>query len=646
MALIKTSELASREDTAPSSSSEPIRPTAPGRTLVAGRRAEQRSRARLEKAAERLSAATEELASGVTEASAAAEQLRRSLEQISTAAEEAAGAAQESQVAVTSLGDVFAKARTQADLSRRRTDALQSVLIDVGTQVAALVASVQDNTARQLRSVDIVAKLEDQAASIGEITRVVGEISDQTNLLALNAAIEAARAGEHGRGFAVVADEVRAFAETSEKCADEVQDLANAVGTDVRSLAARIKAAAARADIQAGSGRAVISNLDIIRTDMSALTEGSQAILVAVVEAEAGAREAQLGAEQVAAAAEEQSAAAVEAQRAVQQQSISLDQSQQTAHALAELAETLEATTGLSTGAEQVASAADELSATVQQLSGAAGEILMAIDQISRGAQAQAAATQQSTAAMAQIEKAAFTTRAAASQALDRADALAPSLTASRAAVSNLTTSIVEAVHESHVDIGLVSSLETASRRIEKIVDRISLVAVQTNMLAVSGSVEAARAGEAGRGFKVVSTDIRNLARDASENADRIKDVVRLIQDQVAVVRRDLEQITAASQIEIGKNQVIIGRFDAVEADITAIRAGAQEIFAGTDSILTSVREVLSGTEQTAVAAEQASSAATEAATAARQQARGAEDLAAAIEEIASLADELQISDS
>jgi methyl-accepting chemotaxis protein len=184
--------------------------------------------------------------------------------------------------------------------------------------------------------------------------------------------------------------------------------------------------------------------------------------------------------------------------------------------------------------------------------------------------------------------------------------------------------------------------LEISNRRIDKIVDGIALVAIQTNMLAVSGSVEAARAGEFGRGFAIVSTDIRNLARDSSENADRVKDVVRLIQEQVQAVRRDLDQVATVSQAEIGKNRGIIERFGAVDGEITTIIAGSQQILSGAEFILQAVGQVLVGTQQIAAAAEEAGSAAAQAATAAREQARGAEDLAAAVEEIASLADVLQ----
>ena len=648
MALVKTSDLASYEAPARPASipgPEVERLAVPVRTMIAQRRADQRLRARQDKAAERLGAATEELATGIAEAAAAAEELRRALGQISGAAELAAGAAHQSQMAVASLNQVFAQARQEAALSGRRIQDLRGALNEVVGEIGELVASVQAATARQLRSVEIVTALESQAAAIGQITEVVGDISDQTSLLALNAAIEAARAGEAGRGIALAAVDVCGFAETSDASAREVLGLATAIGTEVHTLADRIAQAAAQATAEAHRGQAVISSLEAIRTDMAAMTEGGQAILTAVVKAEAGTLEAQRGAEQVASAAEQQSAATIQAERAVQQQTAALEQSQQTARALAELGERLQdGASGRS--AEQVGVASEELSAMVQQLSGAAGEILLAIDHISRGAQLQAASTAQSTAAVADIEAAAGLTRAAAEQALARASTLAPTLSASREAVAGLHRGVIAGLRETEVDIALTASLQTSARRIEKIVDRITLVAVQINMLAVSGAVEAARAGDQGRGFTVVSTDIRNLARDSSDNANRIKDTVCHVQDQIAAVRRGLEDSATAATGGIAKNQAIVDRFAGIEAEMALLRDAAAAILAGTDASLAAVRDVLGGAGQAAAAAAEASGAAVEAATAARQQAQGAEDLAAAIEEIASLADELQMAGS
>ena len=540
------------------------------------------------------------------------------------------------------LAPVFTQGRERAAASRSKTEILQTLLFDAGSQIEALVDAVRDNSERQLRSVEIVNTLATQAANIGEITRAVGDVSDQTNLLALNAAIEAARAGDHGRGFSVVADEVRAFAASSEKSAREVQGLAQTIASEVKAIATRIKAAADHAQVEAESGREVMADLDAIRKDMLAISEGSQVILVATELAEAGAREAQRGAELVASAAEEQSSATSEAQQAVQQQSTALDQSQTTAHALAQLAEGLQNDRGTASSSEQLASAAEELSATVQELSGAASQILTAIDQIGLGAQAQAAATQQSSAAMAQIENAAMSIRTAAAQAGERIGELSPKVAANRVAVQKLTAAISAAAAETLAVSEVLATLETSGRRIEKIVDGISLVAVQTNMLAVSGSVEAARAREFGRGFAVVSSDIRNLSRQSADNAGRAKDVAVAIQVQIAAVRRDLEMIASASQSEIRKNQAIVERLGTVQSELASLGDGANELLTASDTILRSVREVLTGTQQISAASEEASGAANQAATAARQQAQGAEDLAAAIEEIASLADELQ----
>lgn len=637
MPLVKKSTLAAR--------SKQRRPQAdpPPETLTAPKRQTSgKASNRRETVAERMAAASLELAGGITEAASAVEELQRGLGLIASGAEEAAGAAHESLAAVVAMAGAFEQARDMAEASRQRTESLQLQLAQSGEAIDASVRAVAANASRQLATVQRIEALEGHVARIGEITRSVADIADQTNLLALNAAIEAARAGEDGRGFAVVADEVRALAETAEKRSHAIQDLADGVSASVRDVAGRLRQAATVAGTEASAAAKLGETLATIRADMAALGEDSQTILVAAVEALGAATETRRSAESVSSAAEEQAAAAAEAQRSLQQQSQSLEQSQAASAALAGMTEMLESGAAGAASSGEAAAAAEELSATVQELSGAAGEILVAIDQISRGAQIQAAATQQAGAAMAQIEKAAqqSSNRAAASAA--RVGDMQALLAGGRQALRALAAGVTAAVAETAAVQQVIETLEDQAAGIGRIVDGLGLIAVQTTMLATSGAVEAARAGDGGRGFAVVSGDIRTLARDAATNAEAVKALVTAIIVQIGKVRRDVEQVSVLAEAELEKNRAIEVRLDAIMAEAQALHAGAEEIAKGAQDVLASSTQVTAGIRQIAAAAEEASQAAAQAATAARQQSQGAEDLAAAIEEIALLANELQ----
>ena len=605
-------------------------------------RRKARTLAKQQQASERIAAATNELASSITEASSAAEELKRMMDQIAVGAQEASSASEESLSAFNLVGGSIARTQQNAEGSVQKTRVLQTLLQTLVSEVDNTVKAVRVAADRQAASVDMMNELDKQAANIGGIVKAVGRIADQTNLLALNAAIEAARAGKHGKGFAVVADEVRTLAETSERSAQSIQELVRQIQGEVKTIAEGINRSSVTAKDEVEKGILISEQLSKARVTMMAITEGAQEILRMMLEANKGSQEAEKGSQIIATASEEQASGGEETVQMVQQQTTALAMAERAAQDLAGIAEDLKNSTNIAKSAEEVASAAEELASSTQEINTASTQILTALEQISQGAQQQGAAAQQSSAAASQIERAAKVTEEQSKQALERGEALTADLQEARASINSLIQGVTAAMEENIRSRNQVNDLESVSRRIDKIVDTIATVSIQTNMLAVNGAIEAARAGEFGKGFVVVATDIRNLAQDSAENADRIKDMVKAVQDQIGVVRRDLEEIATTGATEVEKTKSITINLELVSTDIADVLKGSREIAEATTQITQALGDIKVGVEQIAAAATEADQATTQATEAARQQLQVADALSAAIEEISSLADELQ----
>jgi methyl-accepting chemotaxis protein len=224
----------------------------------------------------------------------------------------------------------------------------------------------------------------------------------------------------------------------------------------------------------------------------------------------------------------------------------------------------------------------------------------------------------------------------------EKALAIQELVAANKVNVDQLIANIGKAADASLESAKSVLELEERTRRIDKIVDAIVMVTVQTKMLAVNGNVEAARAGEYGRGFSVVAGDIRSLANESSENADRIKDLVKNVQTQINKVGGDIQLAATKAREEVERAKVSTANLDRIAKDCEVIVTGIKDVSKGSMESVAALDQAGKATQQIASAAEETGRATTEAAGAAEQGLKAAQEIAQAVEDIASQADELQ----
>ncbi|PHN30605.1 chemotaxis protein [Pseudomonas sp. ICMP 561] len=226
-------------------------------------------------AAEELSAVTEQTSAGVNNQKIETDQVATAMQEMSATVHEVARNAEQASVAAAN-----------ADTQARDGD---KVVGEAITQIEKLASEV-------LRSSDAMTLLEQESDKIGKVMDVIKAVAEQTNLLALNAAIEAARAGEAGRGFAVVADEVRGLAQRTQQSTEEIESLIAGLQNGTRQVSQIMLGSRALTDNSVALTRKAGTSLESITQTVSSIQAMNQ---------------------QIAAAAEQQSSVADEISRSI-----------------------------------------------------------------------------------------------------------------------------------------------------------------------------------------------------------------------------------------------------------------------------------------------------------------------------------------
>jgi len=602
----------------------------------------QRTLAKQQQISESIAGVSMTILENAQESVSAIEELKSSMEQIATAAEENSGASEQALVNVKSINSNINKMNSSIET-------VISSTLAAGDSILASVGKVNNSVERMDHAVTVAKasstkseELKVSSQNIGDAVGFIAKIADQTNLLALNAAIEASRAKEHGKGFAVVADETRALAGESEKNAEFISELVNKIQGSIDNI---IKSIGVTTDIISDNGTKG-NSLSFKMEELSKIAiysvEAARSVSTYTDRLDNLVGKINDGSQDIAQASSEIALSVEKTLNGIEVQSDALAQTEDDIKDLSSLAEELKYSTDTMKSAEDIALSADTIGGNMDDIQNALEDVTDALNQIESSSHT----TNQSALNNKELIEAGVDAAKDIDKLIDIArrnfDLLKISFNDVKSIVVEIRSSFSDSINQGNSAADELDIIVKETKSVDKTVGNISNSIVQLNMLAISGSIEAARAGDFGKGFAVVSSDIRNLAKDSSSNTEKINDIVESMNSEIDTVKTNWNNLLTSQSIEQETiNNLIsdIGTISDMLVDLLDRYTGLKAV---NDQNLEGMNQVNIGVSEIQKAVELSARNAMESRKASELIIETVSHISEGVEELAVMADELQ----
>jgi len=602
----------------------------------------QRTLAKQQQISESIAGVSMTILENAQESVSAIEELKSSMEQIATAAEENSGASEQALVNVKSINSNINKMNSTIET-------VISSTLAAGDSILGSVGKVNNSVERMDNAVTVAEasstkseELKVSSQNIGDAVGFIAKIADQTNLLALNAAIEASRAKEHGKGFAVVADETRALAGESEKNAEFISELVNKIQGSIDNI---IKSIGVTTDIISDNGTKG-NSLSFKMEELSkiAIYSVEAARSVSTYTDRLGDLVGKIndGSQDIAQASSEIALSVEKTLNGIEVQSDALAQTEDDIKDLSSLAEELKYSTDTMKSAEDIALSADTIGGNMDDIQNALEDVTEALNQIESSSHT----TNQSALNNKELIEAGVDAARDIDKLIDIArrnfDLLKISFNDVKSIVVEIRSSFSDSINQGNSAADELDIIVKETKSVDKTVGNISNSIVQLNMLAISGSIEAARAGDFGKGFAVVSSDIRNLAKDSSSNTEKINDIVESMNSEIDIVKTNWNNLLTSQSQEQNTIDTLIADIGTISDMLVDLLDRYTGLKAVNDQNLEGMNQVNIGVSEIQKAVELSARNAMESRKASELIIETVSHISEGVEELAVMADELQ----